>query len=124
MTCEPYHHTLPAFRSWSSTPFKVDYPFQNISLPWEDRVDDLVSRLTLEEVQAQLSMGGGPPRGGPAPAIPRFGIGPYQWWSNCGRGDAGAPGNATAFPQGIGLGASFRYWLFLVEGSVRSLLLP
>ena len=23
-----------------------DYPFRNVSLPWEARVDDLVSRLT------------------------------------------------------------------------------
>ncbi|KAK7107954.1 hypothetical protein V1264_015778 [Littorina saxatilis] len=86
---------------------RVDYPFQNSSLPWDERVNDLVSRLTLEEIQLQLSKGGGWEGGGPAPAIPRLGIGPYQWWSNCGRGDVAAPGNATAFPQTIGLAASF-----------------
>ncbi|XP_070190333.1 uncharacterized protein [Littorina saxatilis] len=100
----PAHHSI-LFRSWQSHTFsKGDYPFWNASLPWAERVDDLVARLTLKEIQIQLSSGGGTP----APAIPRLGIGPYQWWSNCGRGDAGAPGNATAFPQVIGLAAAFR----------------
>ena len=31
-----------------------DYPFRNVSLPWEARVDDLVSRLTLEEITLQV----------------------------------------------------------------------
>ena len=31
-----------------------DYPFRNVSLPWEVRVDDLVSRLTLEEITLQV----------------------------------------------------------------------
>ena len=29
----------------------ADYPFRNTSLPWKERVDDLVSRLTLEEIK-------------------------------------------------------------------------
>lgn len=37
------------------------------------------------------------------------GILPYDWSTECLRGDAFAPGNATAFPQAIGLGASFRW---------------
>lgn len=101
----PKAHQSNSFRSWRSQSItKGDYPFLNASLPWAERVDDLVARLTLKEIQIQLSSGGGTP----APAIPRLGIGPYQWWSNCGRGDAGAPGNATAFPQVIGLAAAFR----------------
>ena len=31
-----------------------NYPFRNVSLPWETRVDDLVSRLTLEEITLQV----------------------------------------------------------------------
>ena len=31
-----------------------DYPFRNVSLPWNERVDDLVSRLTLEEITLQV----------------------------------------------------------------------
>ncbi|XP_048240193.1 probable beta-D-xylosidase 2 isoform X3 [Haliotis rufescens] len=83
-----------------------DYPFRNTSLPWEDRVNDLVGRLTLDEIQLQMARGGSGPNAGPAPAIPRLGIKPYSWDTECLRGDAGA-GDATAFPQAIGLGASF-----------------
>ncbi|KAH9492174.1 Xylan 1,4-beta-xylosidase [Bulinus truncatus] len=84
------------------------FPFQNTSLPWDVRVDDLVSRLTLDEIQLQMARGGAGVYGGPAPAIPRLGIKPYNWDTECLRGDARAPGNATAFPQAIGLAASFR----------------
>lgn len=81
-------------------------PFQNISLSWDDRVNDLVARLTLLEVQDQLAKGGAGEKGGPAPAIPRLGIGPYQWNEECLRGAAEA-GPATAFPQALGLAAAF-----------------
>lgn len=50
-----------------------DFPFRNTSLPWNDRVNDLVSRLTLEEIQLQMARGGSGEYGGPAPAIPRLG---------------------------------------------------
>ncbi|CAG5114562.1 unnamed protein product [Candidula unifasciata] len=83
------------------------YPFQDTSLSWEKRVDDLVSRLTLEEMQVQMARGGVGERGGPAPAIPRLGIGAYQWDSECISGAARAPENATAFPEPIGMSASF-----------------
>ncbi|XP_041350992.1 probable beta-D-xylosidase 2 [Gigantopelta aegis] len=83
-----------------------DYPFRNISLPWNDRVDDLVSRLTMEEIKEQMSCGGRGPKGGPAPAITRLGIKPYSWNTECLRGDVDA-GNATSFPQAIGLAATF-----------------
>ncbi|XP_005113327.1 probable beta-D-xylosidase 7 [Aplysia californica] len=84
-----------------------DFPFRNTSLPWDKRVDDLVSRLTLEEIQVQMSRGGAGDLGGPAPAIPRLGIGPYQWDTECLRGDGAAIENATGFPQAIGLAATF-----------------
>lgn len=49
------------------------YPFRNISLTFEERVDDLVSRLTLEEMQLQMARGGVGDYGGPAPQISRLG---------------------------------------------------
>ncbi|XP_078336442.1 uncharacterized protein LOC111101492 [Crassostrea virginica] len=85
---------------------RQDYPFRNTSLPWGDRVKDLVGRLTLEEIVVQMSRGGSGPKASPAPAIPRLGIGPFSWNTECLRGDVYA-GNATSFPQAIGLAASF-----------------
>ena len=73
------------------------YPFQNPSLPTAQRVDDLVSRMTLEEKAGQM--------GTDAPAIPRLGIPAYFWWSECLHGDAVGP--ATVFPEPIGLAATF-----------------
>ena len=82
------------------------YPFQNTSLPWKNRVNDLVGRLTLDELVLQIARGGSGPNG-PAPAIERLGILPYQWATECLRGDVKA-GNATSFPQALGLSATFR----------------
>ena len=39
---------------------------------------------------------------GPAPAITRLGIKPYQWGTECLSGDVSA-GPATSFPQSIGM---------------------
>lgn len=99
--------------------FSIDnddlYPFRNVSLPWSERVQDFVTRLTLPEIQEQMGRGGSGEHGGPAPAIPRLGVGPYQWDTECLRGDGMAPGNATAFPQSIGLAAIFSaHWMFRV----------
>ncbi|XP_067673888.1 uncharacterized protein [Haliotis asinina] len=82
----------------------TDFPFRNTSLSWSDRVDDLVGRLSLEEIQYQMARGGAAKDG--TPAIPRLGIKPYSWNTECLRGDAEA-GNATGFPQALGLAASF-----------------
>ena len=78
------------------------YPFLDPSLPWDVRVDDLVSRLTLEEIVQQAEALYGPA----TPAIPRLGIKPYIWVTECLRGQAKS--NTTAFPQALGLAASFR----------------
>ena len=98
---------------------ECDFPFRDVTLPWFARVDDLVSRLSISELMYQLAMGGAGPKGGPAPAISRLGIGPYSWNTECLRGDAEA-GEATAFPQSIGLAAAFRY----LCGTARSQVLP
>jgi len=82
----------------------VAYPFNDVSLSWTERVDDLVSRLTLQEMTDQMAYGG---RLAHAPGIPRLGIPPYSWITECERGDMNA-GPATSFPQALGLAATFR----------------
>ncbi|XP_063168210.1 xylan 1,4-beta-xylosidase-like [Candoia aspera] len=83
-----------------------DFPFRDPTLPWEERLDDLINRLTPEEMVLQMARGGAEDNG-PAPPIDRLGIGPYNWNTECLRGDAEAPGWATSFPQALGLAASF-----------------
>jgi beta-glucosidase len=73
-------------------------PYLNPKLPLEQRVDDLVSRMTLEEKVSQMMNA--------APAIPRLGIPQYDWWNEALHGVAFS-GIATVFPQAIGLGATF-----------------
>jgi beta-glucosidase len=73
-------------------------PYRNPSLPVAMRVDDLVSRMTLEEKMAQLVYN--------SPAIDRLGIPAYNWGNECLHGVAQA-GVATVFPQAIGLGATW-----------------
>jgi len=74
------------------------YAFQNPALPLEERVEDLISQMTLEEKAGQLLMN--------SPAIERLGIPAYDWWSEALHGVA-RNGRATVFPQAIGLAATF-----------------
>ncbi|KAK7088568.1 uncharacterized protein [Littorina saxatilis] len=87
----------------------ADYPFRNMSLSWEQRVEDIVSRLTVSEMQGVMGRDGSSRTGSnPSSAILRLGIKPFQFSSECDRGAERAPsGNATNFPQDIGLAASF-----------------
>jgi beta-glucosidase len=64
----------------------------------EKRVEDLISRLTLEEKVSQMIYA--------SSAIPRLGIPEYNWWNECLHG-VGRAGIATVFPQAIGMAASF-----------------
>jgi beta-glucosidase len=75
-----------------------DLPYKNPSLPIVMRVDDLVSRMTLEEKVSQMMNA--------APAIPRLDIPAYDWWNESLHGVARA-GVATVFPQAIGLAATW-----------------
>ena len=79
------------------------YRFLDPDLPWNDRVDDLVGRLTLQEMVNQTMTG--------INGIDRLGIKPYVWSRECLRGHVGQ--FATAFPQSLGLAATFRYTSFL-----------
>ena len=80
-------------------------------LPIEKRVDDLVSRMTLEEKVSQML--------DRAPAIPRLKIQEYDWWNECLHGVARA-GVATVFPQAIGMAATMDPGLIYKEADVIS----
>ncbi len=73
-------------------------PFRDPGLPLEKRVDDLLSRLTLEEKIGQTMMA--------SPAVPRLDIPAYDWWNEALHGVA-RNGVATVFPQAIGLAATW-----------------
>ncbi len=73
-------------------------PYQNTKLPIEQRVDDLVSRMTLEEKTSEMING--------SAAIPRLGVPAYDWWSEGLHGVARS-GYATMFPQAIGMAATW-----------------
>ncbi len=75
-----------------------EFPFQNPELVIDERIKDLVSRLTLEEKCSQMLYN--------SPAIERLNIPEYNWWSEALHGVA-RTGRATVFPQCIGLAASF-----------------
>ncbi|XP_072166622.1 uncharacterized protein [Diadema setosum] len=81
-------------------------PFWNDTLSWDQRLDDLLSRLKVDEMTYQLAKGGAGPNG-PSPPISRLRIQRYVWNTECLHGDAQATENATAFPQAIGLAAAF-----------------
>jgi len=72
--------------------------FRNAALPIEQRVDDLVSRMTLEEKVSQLI--------DRAVAIPRLDVPAYNWW-NEGLHGVARSGYATMFPQAIGNAATW-----------------
>ena len=74
------------------------FPFRNTSLTLEERVNDLVSRMTLQEKADQLLY--------TAPAIPRLGVPSYNWWNEALHGVARA-GYATVFPQSITIANSW-----------------
>ena len=75
----------------------ADAPYMNPNLPPGQRAADLVSRMTLEEKVLQMQNS--------APAIPRLGVGVFNYWNEALHGVAS--GRATVFPEPIGMGASF-----------------
>ena len=95
-------------------------PFCKVSLPIQQRVKDLIGRLTLQE-KVRLLVNN-------AAAVPRLGIKGYEWWSealhgvsNVGPGTkfGGAFPGATSFPQVITTAASFNASLWEAIGQVR-----
>ena len=75
-----------------------EYPFRNPELSMEQRIDDLLSRLTLAEKIDMMQNG--------SKGVERLGIPDYNWWNEALHGVARA-GVATVFPQAIGMAATF-----------------
>lgn len=74
-------------------------PYLNPTLPIEQRVDDLISRMTLEEKVSQMMY--------TSKSVERLGIPEYNWWNECLHGVARSKEKVTVFPQPIGIAATF-----------------
>eukprot|EP01147_Barroeca_monosierra_P003867 gene3868-8389_t len=87
-------------------------PFCNTSLPYNERVADLVSRIPTSDLPGLFVNG--------ASGITELGIASYQWWSEALHGVGLSPGvhfggnvpAATSFPQVIHTGATFNKTLY------------
>ena len=73
-------------------------PYQNAALTAEERADDLLGRLTLDE-KVMLMMD-------TSPAILRLGIPEFHWWNEALHG-VGRNGIATVFPITMAMAATF-----------------
>jgi beta-glucosidase len=73
--------------------------YKDPSLPVEQRAQDLVKRMTLEEKVSQMMNN--------SAAIDRLGIPAYNWWNEGLHGVARTDMHVTVFPQAIGLSATF-----------------
>src|SRR6266545_5094420 len=71
--------------------------YLNTALPTQQRAEDLVHRMTIEEKVTQLV--------NQARAIPRLNVPDYDWWSEASHGIA--TNGTTEFPEPIGLAATF-----------------
>jgi hypothetical protein len=103
------------------------YPFCNTSLPLNERIDDLISRLKLEEKPWLLTA-----RYSPKGNISRLGIPEYDWGANCMHGlqsrcapiriengiVVGGGQCPTSFPNANSLGATFNKTLWKAMGKV------
>jgi beta-glucosidase len=91
---------------------QTQYPFQDPSLTFDQRVNDLVSRLSLnEKVRLMQNNDGG--------GVARLGIPAYNWWNESLHGVA-RDGVATVFPQAIGMAATWNPALIQREADVIS----
>jgi len=71
--------------------------YLNTALPTQQRAEDLVHRMTIEEKVTQLV--------NQARAIPRLNVPDYDWWSEASHGIA--TNGTTEFPGPVGLAATF-----------------
>jgi beta-glucosidase len=74
------------------------YPFQNPKLPVDQRIENLLGLLTVDEKIGMMMDN--------SKAVPRLDIPGYGWWNEALHGVARA-GTATVFPQAIGLAATW-----------------
>ena len=95
---------------------QVRIPENNEPPVWKDpskalnkRINDLIGRLSLAEKVAQLQ--------NDAPAIPRIGLPAYNYWNEALHGVANN-GNATVFPEPVGMASTWNPELLHQEGTV------
>jgi beta-glucosidase len=89
---------IAGFAVAQENPKNQNYPFNDPTLSIEERTQDLINRLTIEEKAWQMMHN--------SPAVERLGIPEYNWWNEALHG-IGRSGVATVFPQAIGMGATF-----------------
>ena len=82
----------------SSTIWAQTFPFQDTTMDINHRVEDLLSRLTLDEKLSLMEHRN--------PAIPSLGLPAYSWWNEALHG-VGRNGLATVWPMPIALAATF-----------------
>jgi beta-glucosidase len=90
--------TMLPLQFQAQQPAAQSFQFMNTALPIDQRVDDLIGRMTLEEKVSQMRDHANP--------IPRLGVPKYDWWNEGLHGVAFA-GYATNFPQVIGMAATW-----------------
>ncbi|KAG9451584.1 hypothetical protein H6P81_011549 [Aristolochia fimbriata] len=98
----------PPFACDASHPLTNSFGFCKTSVPISHRVEDLISRLTIDEKISQLVV--------KAPAITRLGIPNYNWWSE-GLHGIGNVNGGVQFP-----GDETEYGIYAVQlnGTIRS----
>jgi beta-glucosidase len=99
------------FSSACFAQFSAKLDFLNPSFSIDERLDMLVSQMTIEEKASQLKTN--------ATAILRLQIPLYNWWNECLHGVARS-GHATVFPQSITVAASFNKKLMYEIGTIIS----
>ena len=83
---------------WGLTASAQTLPYQNPKLSAEQRADDLLGRLTLDEkVKLMMDV---------SPAIDRLNVPQFQWWNEALHG-VGRNGYATVFPITMAMAASW-----------------
>ncbi len=85
--------------------------WEDPSKPLDERIKGLISKMTLEEKTAMLRHNN--------PEIKRLNVPEYDWWNECLHGVA-RNGNATIFPQSVGLASAFDKVLMYKIGTVIS----
>src|SRR3974390_1098964 len=96
LACSVFLLGGPSWRA-SQTPSSAQPSYLNPALPVDQRVTDLISRLTLEEKASLLV--------NQARAVPRLNLPAYDWWSESLHGVL--TNGTTEFPEPVGLASTF-----------------
>ncbi|MBW6537234.1 MAG: glycoside hydrolase family 3 C-terminal domain-containing protein [Mariniphaga sp.] len=106
-----FHACILIFITFAVSAQHTNFEFLDYNLPVEERVDILVSQMTLQEKIDQMVY--------TSPAIPRLGVPEYNWWNESLHGVARA-GYATVFPQSITIAGSWDKDLMLRVATATS----